>query len=121
MKRTSQAPRPSKALNKKSLSLIAERFRVLGDPIRLQLLNTLGSEEYSVGMLVERVGATQANVSKHLRILLRAGLVDRRKEGLQVYYRVTDPSIFELCDTVCGSLSEQLAEDLEAIRGIQQV
>jgi ArsR family transcriptional regulator len=117
MERSNGAKQMGKPLNNKSLGLIAERFRVLGDPLRLQLLNTLGDQEMSVGALVEQVEASQANVSKHLQILYRSGLVERRKEGLMVYYRVADPSIFNLCDTVCGSLGDQLAEDLKAIRG----
>lgn len=104
-----------KPLENKSLSLIAGRFRVLGDPLRLQLLHLLGESEMSVGALVEASGASQANVSKHLQILLRAGLVERRKEGLLAYYKVVDPSIFQLCDLVCGRLSEQFREDLTAI------
>lgn len=105
----------SKPLEIKSLALIAGRFRVLGDPLRLQLLHLLGDREMSVGTLVEASGASQANVSKHLQILLRAGLVQRRKEGLLAFYRVVDPSIFQLCDLVCGRLSEQFQEDLTAI------
>ena len=104
-----------KSLENKSLTLIAERFRVLGDPLRLQLLHLLGDAEMPVGALVDATGASQANVSKHLQILLRAGLVRRRKEGLQAYYKIVDPSIFQLCDLVCGRLSEQFQEDLSAI------
>jgi ArsR family transcriptional regulator len=104
-----------KPLTGKSLDLIADRFRVLGDPLRLRLLHVLGDQEMSVGTLVEASGTSQANVSKHLRILLRAGLVERRKEGLLAYYRVADPSIFQLCDLVCGRLSEQFRADLAAI------
>jgi ArsR family transcriptional regulator len=70
----------------------------------------------SVGALVEASGASQANVSKHLQILLRAGLVQRRKQGLQAFYQIVDPSIFKLCDLVCGRLEEQFNEDLSAIR-----
>lgn len=105
----------SKPLENKSLTLVAERFRVLGDPLRLQLLHLLGDAEMSVGALVDASGASQANVSKHLQILLRAGLVRRRKEGLQAYYQIADPSIFQLCDLVCGRLSEQFQADLSAI------
>lgn len=102
-------------MNDKTLTLIAERFRVLGDPLRLQLLHLLGDSEMSVGALVEATGASQANVSKHLQILLRAGLVQRRKEGLLAYYKIVDPSIFQLCDLVCGRLSEQFQANLSAI------
>lgn len=105
----------AKPLTKKSLDLIAERFRVLGDPLRLRLLHLLADSELSVGALVEASGTSQANVSKHLRILLRAGLVERRKEGLLAYYRVADSSIFQLCDLVCGRLSDQFRADLAAI------
>lgn len=102
----------------KSLQLVAERFRVLGDPLRLRLLHILGRGERSVGSLVEETRAGQANVSKHLQILLRAGLVERRKEGLMAFYSIADPSIFQLCDLVCGRLSEQFHEDLSAIGGL---
>jgi len=104
-----------KSFDNKSLNLVAERFRVLSDPLRLQLLHLLGDAEMSVGALVEASGATQANVSKHLQTLLRAGLVQRRKDGLQAFYRIADPSIFTLCELVCGRLSEQFQEDLSAI------
>jgi len=107
------------SMEHKSLTLIAERFRVLGDPLRLQLLHLLGEAEMPVGALVEASGASQANVSKHLQILLRAGLVQRRKEGLQAYYKIVDPSIFQLCDLVCGRLSEQFEADLSAIGALR--
>jgi len=99
-------------INDKTLDLVAERFRVLSDPLRLRLLNALGEGERSVAALVEDTSASQANVSKHLGILLRAGLVSRRKEGLFVYYRVADPGVFRLCDLVCGSIKDRLASDL---------
>ncbi len=104
-----------KPLEKNSLTLVAERFRVLGDPLRLHLLHLLGDQEMSVGALVQASGASQANVSKHLQILLRAGFVRRRKDGLLAYYRVSDASIFQLCDLVCGRLSDQFRDDLNAI------
>ena len=99
----------------KSLEIVAERFRILGDPLRLRLLHVLKSGERSVGSLVETTGASQANVSKHLQILRSAGLVDRRREGLMAYYAIADASIFQLCDLVCGRLEEQFREDLEAL------
>lgn len=104
-------------MEKQSLNLIAERFRVLGDPLRLEVLHILGEGERTVGSLVEEIGANQANVSKHLQVLRKAGLVERRKEGLHAYYRITDASIFRLCDLVCGRMSEQYESELEAIRG----
>ena len=99
----------------KSLRLIADRFKVLSDPLRLALLHLLKEGERTVSTLVQETGASQANVSKHLQILRRAGLVERRKEGLMAWYSILDPSIFEICDLVCGRLSEQYQADLDAI------
>lgn len=101
-----------KAMKTETLQLVAERFRLLGDPLRLQLLQTLAQGERSVAELVAMSGTTQANVSKHLQQLLRAGLLQRRKDGLHAYYSVADPSVFQLCDLVCGSLSERLSDQL---------
>ena len=99
-------------LDDRTLELVAERFRVLADPLRLRLLNALSDGEMSVAALVDVTGASQANVSKHLGVLLRAGLVSRRKAGLYVHYRCPDPSVFEICKVVCGSLKEWLADGL---------
>lgn len=107
----------SKPLSDKTLELVAGRFRLLSEPTRLRILQSLRDEEASVSELVERVGLQQANVSKHLQHLHRSGLVERRREGLQVYYRIADPSIFALCELVCGSLEEQLEGELRAVRG----
>lgn len=102
-------------MENKSLEIVAERFRILGDPLRLKLLHLLKQGERSVGALVEATSASQANVSKHLQILRHAGLVERRKEGLMAFYRIADPSIFQLCDLVCGRLEEKFRDDLDAI------
>jgi len=99
-------------LNDKSLELVAERFRVLADPVRLRLLNALSEGERSVAELVASTSASQANVSKHLSVLLRAGLVSRRTEGLHVFYACPDQSVFQLCDVVCRSLKEWLSQGL---------
>ncbi len=91
-------------LNDEALELVAGRFRMLSEPMRLRILNTLGENEMSVTEIVAATGANQANVSKHLSALLHAGIVSRRKEGLTSNYRVSDPSIFDLCDLVCSRL-----------------
>jgi ArsR family transcriptional regulator len=82
--------------------LVAERFRALGEPMRLRLLNALRGGELGVSELVEETGATQANVSKHLQVLHRLGFVQRRKEGTAAFYSLADPDVFKLCDLVCG-------------------
>lgn len=104
-------------LNDKTLELIAERFRLLGDPVRLRLLQSLEGGERSVADLVAVTGAQQASVSKHLQLLLRGGLVQRRRQGMFVYYAVSDERVFELCDVVCGSLTDYLARELEHLGG----
>jgi DNA-binding transcriptional ArsR family regulator len=109
----SKVPNP---MPDEALELVADRFKVLGDPVRLRILQALRGGERSVGELVEATGIVQTNVSRHLQILLRAGLVGRRKEGLFVYYRVADPTVLQLCDVVCGSLAERFARDLSTIQ-----
>ena len=86
----------------------AERFRVLGDATRLALIRILLDDgELNVGDLVDRLDASQANISKHLRILHRAGVVARRPEGTSAYYSVSDPSLMSLCSIVCDRIREQ--------------
>jgi DNA-binding transcriptional ArsR family regulator len=89
--------------------LIARRFRALGDPLRVRILDLLRDQELSVTTLAERLGAGQQNVSKHLAVLAESGMVARRKDGTHVYYRIADEGVFALCEQVCGSLQAQLA------------
>ena len=105
------AKKPS-PLSDAALALIARRFAVLAEPMRLRLLHTLFAGERNVNALVAATGGTQANVSRHLQTLLHAHLVVRRKEGLQVFYAIGDPSIFQLCELVCGSMEKQLAKQV---------
>ena len=97
---------------------VAERFRVLGDPTRLAILNTLLQRgEMNVGELVEAIGSSQANVSKHLRVLHESHFVSRRQHGTSAYYAVSDPSITQLCDIVCDRIREQADAEVAALRG----
>ena len=120
-RRPRRGPHRSKVLTEEAFELIAGRFRVLAEPMRLRLLHALGDIEMSVSELVEATGAGQANVSKHLGIMLDAGLVGRRKEGLNVFYRVAEPSIFDMCEVVCSSLSQRLAAHHDAMRSFALV
>jgi DNA-binding transcriptional ArsR family regulator len=92
------------------VALIAERFRVLADPMRLKLLDRLREREACVAELVAATGASQQVVSKHLGILAGAGIVGRRRAGNRVYYGIADEGVLGLCDLVCGSLRRSFAE-----------
>lgn len=106
-----------KALTSDALDLIASRFRLLGEPMRLRILMALKEGEKNVTELVETTGGTQANISRHLQSLTEGGILARRKEGLNVYYSVGDESIYHLCDNVCGSLQKRLNFQTKALRG----
>jgi DNA-binding transcriptional ArsR family regulator len=96
------------------IELVAQRFRVLGEPMRIRLLDRLREGDATVGELHQALGASQQNVSKHLGILHAAGMVSRTKDGNHARYSISDPSVFELCDNVCGGVRRQL-QGLEAI------
>jgi DNA-binding transcriptional ArsR family regulator len=105
--RSSALPHP---LPEALVELIARRFRVIGEPMRIRLLDHLRAGEASVQEITEAMGASQQNVSKHLSVLREAGIVTRRKERTQVFYSVMDVGVFELCEAVCGSVQQQVAE-----------
>jgi DNA-binding transcriptional ArsR family regulator len=95
-------------LNEHALEIVARRFAVLAEPMRLRLIQSLFDGEKNVGQLVRAVEGTQANVSRHLQTLEAAHILTRRKDGLQVFYRIGDPTIPKLCQLVCGSLEKSL-------------
>lgn len=92
------------------VALIAQRFRVLGEPMRLKLLDRLRGGEATVAELQEALGASQQNVSKHVGVLAQAGIVGREKDGNRVRCFIADESVLELCELVCGGLRQQVAE-----------
>jgi DNA-binding transcriptional ArsR family regulator len=98
-------------LSPEAVDLVASRFRVLGEPLRVRILQELRDGEKNVSELVASTGSTQSNVSKHLRTLQEAGLVGRRQSGNQVFCYIAEPSVFELCDAVCESVAERLVRD----------
>jgi len=89
---------------------IARRFRVIGEPMRIRLLDRLRDGEASVQELTDALGTTQQNASKHLAVLHANGIVARRREGNRVLYAVGDETVLALCEQVCGGLRRQLAE-----------
>lgn len=90
------------------VDLLAQRFRVLSEPMRIKILDALKDGESTVGDLTVRLGASQQNVSKHLGVLHQAGLVRRSKERTYVHYEIADPSVFDLCEQVCGGVRQQI-------------
>lgn len=110
-----QQPKNVRAMSDQALKLVAERFKVLSEPTRLKLLMALETGEKSVGELVTVTRTGQANVSRQLQQLADAGILGRRREGLNVYYRIIDPGVFELCDVVCGSLQSHFERQVKAL------
>ncbi|MDB9311809.1 metalloregulator ArsR/SmtB family transcription factor [Spirulina sp. CS-785/01] len=99
-----------------ALNRIAEYFKVLSEVSRLHILCCLRSGEKNVTEIIENTGLGQANVSKHLKILTQLGMVNRKPQGVSVYYEIADPSIFKLCEIVCDRLSmalEAQSQELE--------
>jgi DNA-binding transcriptional ArsR family regulator len=99
------------------VELIAERFRILSEPMRIRLLDALREREATVQELQQATGASQQNVSKHLGVLLRSGIVARRKQGNFSIYSIADEAVFSLCEEVCGGLRRQLSELDSVLQG----
>ncbi|HEX7299811.1 MAG TPA: metalloregulator ArsR/SmtB family transcription factor [Solirubrobacteraceae bacterium] len=106
---TTQPPLPDRLID-----LIAQRFRCLGEPMRIKLLDRLREGEATVAELQEAVGASQQNVSKHLGVLLNAGIVSRAKRGTSSVYSIADEGVFDLCEQVCGGLRRHV-DDLDSL------
>ena len=94
---------------------VARRFRLLGEPVRLRLLQLLESGEHTVNELAEKLQGNQANVSRHLTALHEGGILTRRPDGTSVYYSIADPMVFQLCALVCRSTQEQIRAQLRAL------
>lgn len=105
-------------LSDKMTQLVARRFRMLGEPFRLRILQALELGERTVGELVAALDGNQPNVSKHLHMLHEAGIISRRREGNSIYYGIADPMIFKLCDLVCRSATEKAREDFNDLQAI---
>ena len=101
------------------VALIAQRFRVMGEPMRIRLLDCLREGEASVQELTEWTGASQQNVSKHLGVLRGAGILGRRKDGNRVLYEIVDESVLAVCESVCGGLRRQRDELNDVLAGVR--
>lgn len=90
---------------------VARYFSVLGEVTRLRILHTLCDAERCVNEIIRETGLAQANVSRHLGLMYQAGLLSRRREGTQVFYRVSDPVYVELCRTVLSQVATTAGAD----------
>jgi DNA-binding transcriptional ArsR family regulator len=104
-------------LTERTRERVATRFRALGEPTRLRILERLFDSAASVNEIIEAVGSTQANVSKHLALLHSSGLVTRRKEGTRCYYAIADPTLRRICSIVCADVEREARQSAEAILG----
>jgi DNA-binding transcriptional ArsR family regulator len=107
-----------KVLSAAALELIAARFRALSVPVRLRILTVLMRGEKNVMQLMEATGTGQANVSKHLSVLRQVGMVTARKEGLNTYCSIADPSIHQLCEIMCERLKVEHQDRSRRLRGL---
>ena len=85
--------------------LAAETFRVMSAPMRLKIINCLCNEEKNVGQLLEEIDTTQPNMSQHLNTLYKAKILGRRREGVQIYYRIINDRVVSLCRAVCTQIA----------------
>jgi DNA-binding transcriptional ArsR family regulator len=104
-------------LTDEMLEEVAERFRLLGEPLRLRLLLELEGGARTVNELAEATGAGQPNVSRHLMSLFNGGLLYRRREGVKTFYAIADPVVFRLCDLVCRSTVKHMESRLASTVG----
>lgn len=111
---TSPVP-PAIPLSSRARERMAARFRALGDPTRLNILERLFRSPASVGEVLEHVGGTQANVSKHLGVLRSQGLVGRRKQGNRTVYSIADPSLQRICAVVCAAVGRDARAEVAAL------
>ncbi len=90
-----------------ALQEVAAYFQVLSEPTRLQILNLLRDGPQNVGDLATQCECTAANVSRHLALLMQRGLVARESRGTSAFYRISDESVYALCELVCGNIARQ--------------
>jgi DNA-binding transcriptional ArsR family regulator len=99
------------------VELVAQRFRVIGEPMRIRILDRLREGEATVAELTEHLATSQQNVSKHLGVLHQAGILSRRKDGTSTLYAIADDSVLALCEQVCGGLQRQFSDLAELVGG----
>ncbi|HSA58611.1 MAG TPA: metalloregulator ArsR/SmtB family transcription factor [bacterium] len=109
-----------KTLVNETLVQVAKFLRAMGEPNRLKILRTLHDGEMTATDIIAETAATQSNVSKHLAILTSEGIVSARKDGTSTYYKIADPNITSICDTVCRSIADRIRQSRSTLKNIQK-
>jgi DNA-binding transcriptional ArsR family regulator len=113
--RNTRSARLQRPMTAEALEMVAARFRAMGEPLRLRILQELEQGERSVSVLANKVASTQPNVSKHLKVLQEVGLLHRRQQGNIAFYSIADTMVFELCDMICSRLRDRLEAQVVAL------
>jgi DNA-binding transcriptional ArsR family regulator len=100
---------------------VAAYFSVLSEPTRLKIMHAVCDAEQTVSQIVTATGATQTNVSRHLGLMYRHGVLARRREGNQIYYRVADDTMVELCRSVCNRIATTIDDKRPLRRQLLQL
>ena len=107
---TKSKSRKHRQMDRAALERVAEVFRVFSEPTRLAIIQALKGGPRSVNELVDELGTSQANISKQLRLLYDARVLDREKRGNQVFYSIDEEIVFPLCELVCVKLNREARE-----------
>lgn len=109
------------SMSPQALALVANFFKVLSEVSRLNIVCCLRGGPKNVSEIIEQTNLGQANVSKHLKILAQAGIVTRNQKGINVYYQISNPFIFQLCDLVCSSIAIQVKQQQEQLSQLKSI
>ena len=107
--------KPVRPVSDQLLQRVAQRLKIMGNPLRLRILHVLEDGEMTVSEILSKVRSTQTNVSKHLTSLRAAGLVTSRRDGVNVYYGIADPIVFVICRTMCDAILRQVSSEAEEL------
>jgi DNA-binding transcriptional ArsR family regulator len=102
-----------KFLEPQALEGVSRIFKALCEPIRLRVLQELQESERNVSDLCAAIGTSQPNLSKHLKLLVDAGLLRRRQAGNSAYYSIADPMVHRLCETICKGIHKRLGRQIQ--------
>lgn len=109
-----------KTLSDETLEQVASFLKSIAGPTRLKILRSLHDKEKTVSEIIDEVRASQSNISKHLATLSWAQIVTSRREGTSIYYKIADPNVTLICDTVCRSIAEQIQQSKIMLKNIQR-